>query len=107
MALFILSSIACAGAHSFAMMLAARACAGFFAGASRVIPVGIVRARFRGDALARVLSLIFAAFMLIPVMAPPFGQTILCISPGGGICRALANMAPLIMSVMGMGVRGT
>src|SRR3546814_2959185 len=33
MALFILSSIACAGAHSFAMMLAARACAGFFAGA--------------------------------------------------------------------------
>lgn len=32
MALFILSSVACAGAHSFAMLLIGRTCAGFFAG---------------------------------------------------------------------------
>ncbi|PJG48183.1 bicyclomycin resistance protein [Sphingobium sp. LB126] len=97
MALFILSAIACAGAQSFAMMLAGRACAGFFAGASRVITVSIVRDRFKGDAMARVMSLIFAVFMLIPVMAPTFGQAILWIAPWRWIFWALAILATLIL----------
>lgn len=97
MALFILSSIACAGAQSFAMMLIGRACAGFFAGASRVITVGIIRDRFRGDAMARVMSLIFAVFMLIPVMAPTFGQAILWIAPWRWIFWALAILSTLIL----------
>lgn len=97
MALFILSSIACAGAQSFAMMLAARAAAGFFAGASRVITIGIVRDRFRGDSMARVMSLIFAVFMLIPVMAPSFGQAILWIAPWRWIFWILSILAALIL----------
>src|SRR3546814_14147521 len=102
MALFILSSIACAGAHSFAMMLAARACAGFFAGASRVITVGIVRDRLRGDAMARVISLIFAVFLLIPVMAPTFGKPLLWSPPWRWIFLALAILATLILLWVGM-----
>ncbi|WP_313801269.1 multidrug effflux MFS transporter [Sphingobium sp.] len=97
MVLFILSSIACAGAQSFTMMLAGRACAGFFAGASRVITVSIIRDRFRGDAMARVMSLIFAVFMLIPVMAPAFGQAILWIAPWRWIFWALTILATLIL----------
>jgi DHA1 family bicyclomycin/chloramphenicol resistance-like MFS transporter len=97
MVLFILSSIACAWAHSFATMLAGRACAGFFAGASRVITVSIIRDRFRGDAMARVMSLIFAVFMLIPVMAPAFGQAILWIAPWRWIFWALAILATLLL----------
>lgn len=97
MILFILSSIACAGAHSFTMLLIARTSAGFFAGASRVITVGIIRDRFKGDAMARVMSLIFAVFMLIPVMAPSFGQAILWIAPWRWIFWALAIMASLIL----------
>jgi len=97
MVLFILSSIACAGAQSFAMMLAARAMAGFFAGASRVIAVSIIRDRFRGDAMARVMSLIFAVFMLIPVVAPSFGQAILWIAPWRWIFWILAILSTLIL----------
>lgn len=97
MTLFILSSVACAAAHSFAMLLIARTCAGFFAGASRVITVGIVRDRFKGDAMARVMSLIFAIFMLIPVVAPSFGQAILWIAPWRWIFWALAIQASLIL----------
>lgn len=102
MALFILSSVACASAQSFAMMLAGRASAGFFAGASRVITVGIVRDRFRGDAMARVMSLIFAVFMLIPVMAPSFGSAILLIAPWRWIFWALVILASLILIWMGV-----
>jgi DHA1 family bicyclomycin/chloramphenicol resistance-like MFS transporter len=100
MALFILSSIACASAQSFFMLLVARGSAGFFAGASRVITVGIVRDRFKGDAMARVMSLIFAVFMLIPVMAPSFGQAILWIAPWRWIFWVLVILASLILGWM-------
>jgi DHA1 family bicyclomycin/chloramphenicol resistance-like MFS transporter len=100
MALFILSSIACAGAQSFAMMLVARTSAGFFAGASRVITVGIIRDRFRGDAMARVMSLIFAVFMLIPVLAPSYGQAVLWIAPWRWIFWILVIVATLILAWM-------
>lgn len=100
MALFILSTIACASAQSFAMLLIGRASAGFFAGASRVITVGIVRDRFRGDAMARVMSLIFAVFMLIPVMAPSFGSAILLVAAWRWIFWALVILAALILAWM-------
>ncbi|HEX7877110.1 MAG TPA: multidrug effflux MFS transporter [Sphingobium sp.] len=97
MVFFILSSIACAAAQSFTMMLAARVSAGFFAGASRVITIGIIRDRFRGDAMARVMSLIFAVFMLIPVLAPSLGQAILWIAPWRWIFWILSMQATLIL----------
>ena len=100
MALFVLSSIACATAQSFPMMLIGRASAGFFAGASRVITVGIIRDRFRGDAMARVMSLIFAVFMLIPVMAPSFGQAILWVAPWRWIFWVLVILASMILAWM-------
>ena len=100
MALFILSSAFCAGAQSFAMMLVARTSAGFFAGASRVITVGIIRDRFRGDAMARVMSLVFAVFMLIPVLAPSFGQAILWVAPWRWIFWVLVILATMILSWM-------
>ena len=100
MGFFILSSVACAATHSFAMMLTARASAGFFAGAGRVITVGIVRDRFKADAMARVMSLIFAIFMLVPVIAPSFGQFILWFAPWRWIFWTLAILAALVMAWM-------
>jgi len=97
LALFILSTISCAVAHSFPMLLIGRASAGFFAGASRVIAVGIVRDRFKGDAMAKVMSLIFAVFMLIPVVAPSFGQAILWFAPWRWIFWILAIQATVIL----------
>ncbi len=97
MALFVLSTMVCASAPSFAMLLVGRGCAGFFAGASRVITVGIVRDRFHGDAMARVMSLIFAVFMLIPVVAPSFGQAILLVAPWRWIFWMLVILASMIL----------
>lgn len=93
MALFILSTVACAISSSFPLMLAGRACAGFFAGASRVITVSIVRDRYHGDAMARVMSLIMAIFMIVPVIAPTFGQLILWVAPWRWIFWVLAGIA--------------
>ncbi|MCK0530487.1 multidrug effflux MFS transporter [Sphingobium agri] len=95
--LFVLSTIACAAAQSFSLLLIGRAAAGFFAGASRVIAVGIIRDRFKGDAMAKVMSLILAVFMLIPVVAPSFGQAILWFAPWRWIFWILAIQAALIL----------
>lgn len=93
MVLFVAATIACASAASFAWLLTARALAGFFSGATRVIAVGMVRDRFRGDAMARVMSLIFTVFMIVPVLAPSFGQAVLLIAPWRWIFWILAILA--------------
>lgn len=98
--LFALCTVACAAAQSFTMLLVARGMAGFFAGASRVITVGIVRDKFRGDAMARVMSLIFAVFMVIPVLAPSFGQAVLWVAPWRWIFWILAILAVLVTGWM-------
>ncbi|MDX3900554.1 MAG: multidrug effflux MFS transporter [Sphingobium sp.] len=98
--LFAIATAACAVAHSFAMLLIARGCAGFFAGASRVITVGIIRDQFKGDAMARVMSLIFAVFMVIPVFAPSFGQAVLWVAPWRWIFWVLAILAMLVTGWM-------
>jgi DHA1 family bicyclomycin/chloramphenicol resistance-like MFS transporter len=64
-------------ASSFTLLLAARALQGVAAAASRVLVVAIVRDRYQGPAMARVMSLAMIVFMIVPVLAPSFGQTIL------------------------------
>ena len=74
MALFLIATVACALSRSFELMLSGRMAAGFFAGAGRVISVSIVRDRFQGDRMARIMSLIFIVFLVVPILAPGFGQ---------------------------------
>lgn len=79
--LFVVSTLCCAIAASFTLMLAGRFAAGFFAAASRVVSISIIRDRFQGDRMARIMSLVFLVFMVVPVLAPSFGQAILLIAP--------------------------
>jgi DHA1 family bicyclomycin/chloramphenicol resistance-like MFS transporter len=79
--LFTLSTLFCALAGSFATLLGARMSAGFFAAAARVISVSIVRDRFHGDRMASVMSLVFMIFMIVPMLAPSFGQLVLTVGP--------------------------
>ncbi|MCI4660442.1 MAG: multidrug effflux MFS transporter [Neomegalonema sp.] len=76
LAVYLLATLLCAFANSFAMMLAARVLAGFMAAASRVVAVSIVRDRFVGDEMARVMSVAFTVFMIVPIVAPLLGQIV-------------------------------
>jgi DHA1 family bicyclomycin/chloramphenicol resistance-like MFS transporter len=66
-------------ASSFTLLLAARCLQGIAAAATRVLVVAVVRHRFRGPAMARVMSLTMIVFMIVPVLAPAFGQGVLAI----------------------------
>jgi DHA1 family bicyclomycin/chloramphenicol resistance-like MFS transporter len=67
-------------ASSFTLLLAARAMQGVAAAATRVLVVSIVRDRYQGSAMAQVMSLTMIVFMIVPILAPAFGQGVLAIA---------------------------
>jgi DHA1 family bicyclomycin/chloramphenicol resistance-like MFS transporter len=67
-------------AWSFPLLLAARAMQGVAAAATRVLVVSVVRDRYHGSAMARVMSLVMIVFMIVPILAPFFGQAVLAVA---------------------------
>ena len=74
MAIFIIGSLVATLAVDFTTLLAARTVQGIGAAAPRVIAFAIVRDRYSGREMARVMSFAMAVFIIIPVLAPSMGQ---------------------------------
>jgi len=64
-------------APNFGLLLAGRAVQGMGAAAIRVLAVAIVRDRYSGREMARVMSLIIMVFIVVPVFAPAIGSLFL------------------------------
>ncbi|MEO6198772.1 MAG: MFS transporter, partial [Sphingomicrobium sp.] len=78
-ALYGLFALLCAGATTFALLIAGRFAMGASAAVTRVLVISMVRDLFEAEAMARVMSLVFMTFMLVPVLAPLVGQGILLV----------------------------
>ncbi|HJU77558.1 MAG TPA: MFS transporter, partial [Sphingomicrobium sp.] len=91
--LYGLFGLLCAFAGSFALLIAGRAAMGASAAVTRVLVVAMVRDLFEGEAMARVMSLVFMVFMLVPVLAPNIGQAILLVASWRAIFGVLAAYA--------------
>lgn len=97
-ALFALGSYAvmalgCALATDFTYLLVLRALQGLLGAGVVVIPAAIIRDQFEGDRMARLMSLIFAVFITVPIFAPTIGQGILLFAGWRWIFVLLAVMA--------------
>jgi len=77
-------------AGSMDLLLAARFLQGVAAGGTRVLVVAIVRDRYHGSAMAQIMSLVMIIFMIVPVLAPAFGQVVLAFASWRHIFIALA-----------------
>jgi len=66
-------------ASSMTLLLAARFTQGVASGGMRVLVVAVIRDRFQGPAMAQIMSTAMIIFMLVPVLAPSFGQAVLAI----------------------------
>ena len=96
--LYGLFALLCAFAASFPMLIAGRFAMGASAAVTRVLVVAMVRDLFEGEAMARVMSLVFMVFMLIPVLAPNIGQAILLVASWHAIFLLFATYAVLMFS---------
>jgi DHA1 family bicyclomycin/chloramphenicol resistance-like MFS transporter len=97
-ALYGLFALTCASAASFPLLIAGRAAMGASAAVTRVLVVAMVRDLFEAEAMARVMSLVFMTFMLVPVLAPNIGQLILLIGSWRTIFLVIAVYALLMLS---------
>jgi len=88
----------CALAGSFPLLIAGRAAMGASAAVTRVLVVAMVRDLFEAEAMARVMSLVFMTFMLVPVLAPNIGQLILLFAPWRAIFVAIAVYAAVMLT---------
>lgn len=78
-ALFTLGTVLAMIAPDFNTLLAARFVQGLGAAAARVLSIAIVRDRFSGSDMARVMSLSMMVFLIVPVIAPATGTLILMV----------------------------
>ncbi len=90
-ALYAAFALLCGIAGSFALLIAARALQGASAAVTRVLVVAMVRDLYQGEAMARMMSLVFMVFMVVPVLAPAIGQGILLFAPWRAIFLVLAG----------------
>jgi len=95
--LYLAFSLLCAAAASFNLLLAARMLQGAAAASTRVLVVSIVRDRFEGARMARLMSLVFLVFLLMPILAPSFGQLTLLFAPWRAIFFALALFGAVML----------
>lgn len=90
-ALYTAFALLCGIAASFPLLIAGRFAMGASAAVTRVLVTAMVRDLFEGEEMARVMSLVFMVFMLVPVLAPSVGQLILLLGPWRLIFMVLAG----------------
>ena len=95
-ALYVLFAVASGLAADFMLLIAARFGMGASAAVTRVLVTTMVRDLFAGEEMARVMSLVFMIFMLVPMIAPTVGQGILLV----GSWRLIFIMLAVYGSVM-------
>ena len=79
--------------HSFSLLLVLRAFQGLFGAGLAVVPMAIIRDRYAGDKMARLMSLVSAVFIMVPVIAPSLGQAILLFAGWRWIFRTISILA--------------
>ena len=91
-------ALLCALAGSFPLLIAGRAAMGASAAVTRVLVIAMVRDLFQAEAMARVMSLVFMTFMLVPVLAPNIGQLILSFASWRAIFILIAIYALIMLA---------
>jgi DHA1 family bicyclomycin/chloramphenicol resistance-like MFS transporter len=94
-ALFIFGSLLSLFAPNFPMLLFGRLLQGVGISAPRAVSLALVRDRYEGRAMARVMSFAMTVFVLVPMIAPTFGQALLFFSGWRSIFGSFALMAAI------------
>jgi len=95
--LYTLGAIVSALAPSFAWLIVARFIWGLGAAGSRTLSLAMIRDRYEGESMARLMSMIMAVFLLVPVVAPSLGAGLNAIAPWRIVFWLPAGVAGLLL----------
>lgn len=100
--LFVTGSLISMFSINFPIMLIGRFLQGAGVSAPRAVTLALVRDRYEGRAMARVMSFIMTVFILVPMIAPMMGQTILLFSGWRTIFGSFVLLAVIAMIWFGI-----
>ncbi|MCG8673311.1 MAG: multidrug effflux MFS transporter [Pseudomonadales bacterium] len=95
--IFLIGSVIALVSDSFYMMIAGRLIQGFGAASCRIVTMAMIRDRFSGNEMARIMSLLLLFFILVPALAPAIGQFVLWVAHWRGIFLVI-----LLLGVIGL-----
>lgn len=79
LSIFLIGDLISLLSNDLTTMLLGRFLQGFGGASCRVVTQAMIRDKFQGNKMARVMSLIMMFFILVPVLAPSVGQAILLV----------------------------
>lgn len=91
--IFITGCVLSMAATSFETLIAGRILQGLGASAPRIVSTALVRDSYEGRAMARILSIVMAIFILVPALAPALGQLLLFVAPWRAMFGVLLVLA--------------
>ncbi|MEP1770858.1 MAG: multidrug effflux MFS transporter [Anderseniella sp.] len=91
--IFIAGCIMSMTATVFEVMLAGRVLQGLGAAAPRIVSLALVRDGYEGRAMARIMSIVMAIFILVPAIAPSVGEAVLLVADWRAIFGLLLLVA--------------
>jgi DHA1 family bicyclomycin/chloramphenicol resistance-like MFS transporter len=97
LALFIAGCLLAALAQSFQVLLLGRFLQGLGVAGPRTMTVALVRDRYSGSEMARIMSFVMAIFILIPIVAPSLGQVVLSVAGWRFIFAGYLGMALIVL----------
>lgn len=95
-AAYVLFALACALVQDFNTLLVLRALHAVSSAGLSVLPGAIIRDRLSGDRMARMMSIISVVFMVVPMIAPSYGQAVLVVAGWRWIFGGMAVMGLLV-----------
>ena len=98
MVIYIIGCLVCITSAGLMSMLSGRFLQGFGIAGPRIVINAVIRDKFEGPEMARVISFVMAVFILVPVIAPSIGQFILIVFDW----RAIFGML-LLIAVIALG----
>jgi MFS transporter, DHA1 family, multidrug resistance protein len=95
LSLYVIAALICSLAGSFQTLLAWRFVHGL-AAACVTVTRSVIRDLYSGRDMARVMSLTFVVFLMVPMLAPSLGQAILALAPWRFIFVVFAAFAAVV-----------
>lgn len=105
--IFAIASIVALFANNIAVLFAARAAQGIGAAAPRVIAIAMIRDRYAGRQMSRVMSFVIMVFVIMPILAPMLGQFIMQVTAWRGVFGVLLFASLAILLWAGLRLRET
>ena len=95
--LYAVAAVTAALAPSWELIVVSRFVWGIGSAGPRSLSVAMIRDRYEGDAMARLMSMIMAVFLLVPIAAPGVGAGLIAFLPWRAVFWFPAAVAVLLM----------